>query len=131
MILLDTCAIIWDALEPNKLTHRAQQAIVQADQQHTLLMADISLWEIAMLIQRKRVEVATTAANFIDLYLQSRNIKVCPITPGIAELSSSFSPPLNNDPADRLIAATAILNHTQVITADQNLLSSQILNTLW
>ena len=31
MITMDTCAIIWDALEPTKLTGKAKQAINNAD----------------------------------------------------------------------------------------------------
>ena len=90
MIVLDTCAIIWDALEPNKLTHKAKVAIEKADQDKTLIISDISIWEISMLIQRNRLEVNTTAMNFVNLFLESRNIIVQQISPEIAELSVGF-----------------------------------------
>ena len=131
MILMDTCAIIWDALEPSALTKSARVAIDQADEQNTLIIADISIWEISMLINKQRLKIETTAANFLNLFLQSRNIAVKSISPEIAELSVNFNDELNNDPADRLIAATSIIHNAQLVTADQNLRRSKILSTIW
>jgi PIN domain nuclease of toxin-antitoxin system len=131
MILMDTCTIIWDALEPTKLTKNATDAINKADEHNSLIISDISIWEISMLIKKKRLEVNTTAANFINLFLQSRNISVRSISPEIAELSVNFSSEINNDPADRIIAATSVIQNAQLVTADQNLRESEMLDTIW
>ena len=131
VILLDTCAIIWDALEPAKLTDSAKDAIEKADEHHALIISDISIWEIAMLIKRSRIEVATTSANFVNLFLESRNISVVSISPEIAELSTNFSPEINNDPADRIIVATSIIYNAQLVTADSNLRQSSLIDTIW
>jgi PIN domain nuclease of toxin-antitoxin system len=131
VILLDTCAIIWDALDQSKLTDRAQAAIATADKHNALIISDISIWEISMLIKRSRVEVGTTSAHFINLFLESRNISVISISPEIAELSTNFGPEINNDPADRIIAATSIIHNAQLITADSNLRQSQLIDTIW
>jgi PIN domain nuclease of toxin-antitoxin system len=131
VILLDTCAIIWDALEPQKLSSVAAKAIAVADRQERLLVSDISWWEIAMLVQKGRLQLDSTAANFMTLFLQSRRVSVIPISPAIAELSAGFGATLNPDPADRIIAATAILHRAQIVTADKNLLSATVVDTLW
>lgn len=131
VILLDTCAIVWDALDKTKLTDRARAAIDKADEHNALIISDISIWEIAMLIKRSRLEVATTAANFVNLFLESRNISVVSISPEIAELSTSFGLEINNDPADRIIAATSIIHNAQLITADANLRQSTLFDTIW
>ena len=131
MILMDTCAIVWDALEPEKLTQKAITAINNADKQNALIISDISIWEISMLIKKHRIEVETTPAKFINLFLQSRNISVQSISPEIAELSVNFSSVINNDPADRIIAATSIIHNSRLVTADQNLLASEMLDTVW
>ena len=44
MILLDTCAIIWDALDPSKLSSDAAKAINNAD--NDLIICDIMLPDI-------------------------------------------------------------------------------------
>lgn len=131
MILLDTCAIIWDALDQEKLTDKAKNAIAKADEHNALIISDISIWEISMLIKRSRIDVATTSANFINLFLESRSVSVISISPEIAELSTNFGPEMNNDPADRIIAATSIIYNTQLITADTNLRQATLVDTLW
>ena len=131
VILLDTCAIIWDALDQAKLTKKATTAIEKADSHNALIISDISIWEIAMLIKRSRLEVDTTAANFINLFLESRNISVVSISPEIAELSANFGSEINNDPADRIIAATSVIHNAQLVTADSNLRESTLVDTLW
>ena len=129
MILLDTCAIIWDALETTKLTLKVKKAIKRYEQE--LLICDISIWEISMLIKKERLVVDDTSSGFINLLLQSRNFKVQTITPEIAEISVNFGTEINNDPADRLIAATSIVRNAPIITADQNLRDATIIKTIW
>ncbi len=129
MILLDTCAIIWIALESGKLTPKAKKAIKRYENE--LIICDISIWEISMLINKKRLIIDDTASGFINLLIQSQNYQVQQITPKIAELSVSFGTEINNDPADRLISATSILINTPIITADQNLRDATILETIW
>ena len=129
MMVLDTCAVIWDALDTARLSSQATKAIRGSSDE--LIICDISFWEISMLIKRKRLEVENTASGFITLLLQSRNYHIQEITPEIAELSVNLGPEINNDPADRLIAATSILRNAPVITADQNLIEATLLETIW
>ena len=131
MILLDTCAIIWDALEKSQLSEKALNAINKADEFNALIISDISIWEIAMLIKKERIKIDTTASNFINLYLQTRNISVIQISPEIAELSVNFGEEVNKDPADRVIAATSIIQNAQLVTADKNLIKSKVVETVW
>ena len=120
MILMDTCTIIWDALEAQKLSDKAISAIEKADEHNALIISDISIWEISMLINKKRLEIDSTATIFLNLFLQSRNISVQSISPEIAELSVNFDSFINNDPADRIIAATSIINNAQLYSAQIN-----------
>ena len=129
MILLDTCAIIWDALEPKKLTVKARRAIEHNGNE--LVICDISLWEIAMLISKQRLQVDNTASGFTRLALQARDFQVAEITPEIAELSVNFGTELNKDPVDRIIAATSIVRNAPIVTADRNLRDARSIETIW
>ncbi len=131
MITMDTCAIVWDALQPTKLSAKARKSIAKADENDELLICDISIWEISMLTKRKRIEVDETPANLIRLILNSRNYTVISISPEIAELSVNLDNEINSDPADRLIAATSILKQAPIVTADQNLRNASIVETIW
>ena len=130
MILLDTCAIIWDALEYKSLSREAKKAINDADKQGALMIADISIWEISMLLKKRRVEIDAAPARFINLFLQARNIAVKSISPEIAELSVNLGEEIGKDPADRLIAATAIVYNARLVTADHSLAAAGLIDTL-
>jgi len=129
MILLDTCAIIWDAVDASKLSIDAKTAIER--NRRELVICDISIWEIAMLLKKNRLVVDDSATGFINLLLTSRNFLVQPITPEIAERSVNFGSELSSDPADRLIAATSILTNAPIVTADKNLRAASMLETIW
>ena len=131
MILLDTCAIIWDALDPGKLSAAARSAMDRANQHSALIMSDISCWELAMLVSRGRLRISSSSSELLNLYLQSRSIAVQPISPEIAELSVNFDASVSKDPADRIIAATSILHNARLVTADQNMLENPLLDTVW
>lgn len=131
MILLDTCAILWDALDPSQLSKKAVKAIQSADQNDTLAISDISLWEIAMLMKKGRIRIDASPAGFLRLFLQSRNVIIHAITPEIAEQSVDFGQESNTDPADRIIAATSVVYKAPLVTADRNLLGCKRVNTIW
>ena len=130
MIVLDTHALIYDALIPARLSARARKAIDLAFTERSLACSDISLWQIAMLIARKRLDPAMDARQFLDDMIAARHVRVVPITAEIAVLSQSdlFS---HGDPADRLIAATALLHRAPLITSDVKLRKLKEIATIW
>lgn len=131
MIVLDTHVIIWDALTPDRLSMPARQAIAQANQEDGLIICDISLWEIAMLLEKGRVQVNVDCQSFINLLLQANKTIVRAITPRIATIAVQLPAEINKDPADRLISATSLAEEVPLLTADLNLQASPLLSTLW
>ena len=130
MIVLDTHALIYDALTPARLSARARKAIALAFTERELACSDISLWEIALLIAHKRLNPVMDARQFLDDLIAARYVRVLPITAEIAVLSQSdlFS---HGDPADRLIAATARLHRAPLITSDARLRKLKEVATIW
>jgi len=59
MLVLDTCALIFDALAPKRLSRAAAAAIASGESANALACCDISLWEIAMLIKHGRLAPGT------------------------------------------------------------------------
>lgn len=129
MLLLDTCVLIYDALDPKRIPPQVREAIDAADQDQALCCSDISLWEIAMLVQRGRLDPGTDALSFIRLALQARGITVLPITPEIAQRSVTIT--FHGDPADRIIAASAVQHRATLVTPDRKLRQTPEVPTLW
>jgi PIN domain nuclease of toxin-antitoxin system len=130
VILLDTCALIFDALTPERLSAPAKNALEGGEAEGSLACADISLWEIAMLVSKGRLDPGTDSATFCRLALDARGVRVLPITPELALESTRIEVP-QGDPADRLIAATAIVHGAPLVTVDQRLRDCAALSTLW
>jgi PIN domain nuclease of toxin-antitoxin system len=131
VLILDTCALVIDSLAPVRLGKKATAAIAQADDAGTLACCDISLWEIAMLISKGRLDPGTNAQEFIELVLSARKIEIIPITPAIAAKSvlSEFCP--HGDPADRIIAASAVIRKAKLVTSDRKLATVAGLQIVW
>ena len=131
MLLLDTCALIYDALSPERLSPRAVAAIEKGQEQGELACSGISLWEIAMLVAKGRLDPGTDALGFIRLLLAARRIEVLPVTPEIAVTSADANLFIHADPADRIIAATALIHKLRLVTCDGHLAKVKGLSVLW
>ena len=130
MIVHETRAIVESALAPELLAVPARKAVEAGVADRALACSDISLWEIAMLISRKRLDPAMDARQFLDDLVAARQVRVMPISPEIAVLSQSdmFA---HGDPADRLIAATARLYRAPLVTSDAQLRKLKDVSTIW
>lgn len=130
MIVLDTHVLVNDALDPKRLTRRARAAIEDAHAAGAIACSDVSLWEIAMLIARGRLRIDADAKTFLEAMVHGRAVRVLPITPAVAVLAQSdeFA---HGDPADRLIAATALAQRAPLVSGDARLRKLPSLDVIW
>jgi PIN domain nuclease of toxin-antitoxin system len=131
MIVVDTHIIIWNALEPERLSDKAEKAISAANSSDGIIFCEISLWEISMLIHKGRLSMDIKYIEFAELILQSNQYVLRGITPQIAWLSGELFSDNNKDPADRIIAATSIIENADLVTADKVLRQSKTVTTIW
>ena len=131
MIVVDTHIIIWNALKPERLSKKAEKAISTANDSDGIIFCEISLWEIAMLMDKGRLIIDIEYIQFIKLILESNKYVLRGISPEIAWLSTSLFSDNNKDPADRIIAATSIIENANLITADKELRQSEEVATIW
>jgi PIN domain nuclease of toxin-antitoxin system len=130
VVVLDTNALIFDALQPKRLTPRALRAIETASARGDIACSDISLWEIAMLVAKDRLDPGAELTQFLHDMIHARGLRVLPITPEIAALAQSaqFS---HGDPADRIISATALYHQAKLVSADARLRKLKTLEVVW
>ena len=131
MILLDTHVVVWAAIEPKRLSRAASSALLRARRGDGLAMASISLWEMASLFTRRRIETYGTIEASMRQVLETVGIVVKPITPEIALLAAQFPESYPRDPGDRLIGATARAEGLALVTQDERIRSSPLLKTIW
>ncbi len=129
MILLDTHVLVWAAAEPRRLSRRAVAAIRRAEREGGLAVSAITLWELASLLARGRIQAYGTLEASVHLFIEGVVVK--PITPEIAALATQFSDAYPRDPADRLIGATARAEGLGLVTRDEQIRKSPLLQTIW
>ncbi len=121
MILLDTHALLWLNEGSPRLGPGARQTADKASRESRLAVSAVSFWEAAVLVERGRVELDKPTEVWRQELLRSGLIEI-PLDGRIA-ITAIGLPGLHGDPADRFIAATAILNEARLITADRRLLN--------
>ena len=125
MILLDTHILIWLLIAPENLAPKAKKVILAARKSGSLALSAISLWEMAWLAQNKRIEVDVSVDSFVKKC--ASYVQVLPITPEIAVRSVQFPKSYPNDPQDRIIGATALVEGIRLLTYDKLLVKSGLI----
>jgi PIN domain nuclease of toxin-antitoxin system len=121
-LLLDTCAAIWiSAQEPMKAG--AEEALAKARARaETIYVSPITAWEIGLLVSGGRLNMQMTPERWFDRLMQAPGVQLARMLPSVL-IAASFLPGQSpNDPADRILAATAREHGFQLVTRDRRLL---------
>lgn len=129
MILLDTHVLFWAVADSRILSRAAAAAIRRARRSDGVAVSAISVWELALLFSRGRIQGYGTVEASVRLLLEG--VSVRPITPEIAVLATQFSDDYPHDPVDRLIGATARAEGMTLVTRDEQIRRSPLIKTVW
>ena len=129
MILFDTHVLIWMASEPKRLSKKARDAIRDARQKTGVAVAAITLWELARLAENGRIQVVGSVESFVRE--TATRVIVKPMTPEIVALAVRLPAGFPKDPADRLIAGTAIVEGVPLVTEDERIRPTKVVQTIW
>jgi len=119
--LLDTNAWIRLILAPEQLSERARALLTRPDITPLALSA-ISVFELTLKVRKGKIDLRLPSDQWLDLALNPNLITVIPIDAEIARAANSLPAPFHQDPADRLIVATARLRNLTLITGDEKIL---------
>jgi len=130
MILVDTHVVVWLAFDQDKLSKKARAAINQARQEgQGLAISDITLLELTTLTSKGRIRLDISLESFLG-EIESRFI-VLPISGRACVRALGLPATYPKDPADRIIAATALVEGLSLLTADREIRRSRALHTIW
>ena len=117
MILLDTHALLWWALDPVHLSKRAVKVVKTMEERGGYASA-ISIWELGIKVQRGQLELPITVDEFARRVEQGGVVELVPVdtTTWLRTLGLAWE---HRDPADRVIVATALLEEVPVLTKDR------------
>lgn len=118
-LLLDTHIWLWSLLDPDRLSDRARSRLT--DPANTLALSPVSVWEALVLAERGRVLLHPDPWSWVRNALAVRPVRAMPLTIDVALASRSVRLG-HDDPADRFIAATAMVRGLTLVTADRALL---------
>ncbi len=116
-ILLDTCAIIWIANGDN-LKNSANDIIEAAQDANECYISPISAWEIAHLVNKKKINLSMPTQDWFNSICDIDGINLADLSPKILMSSVEIDNSIHQDPADRIIIATARALNLTLISRD-------------
>jgi PIN domain nuclease of toxin-antitoxin system len=126
-LLLDTHIWLWSVLEPGRLSRRVTKEI--QDSRNELWLSPISIWELIVLWQKKRMLPGEDLEAWIPNALRALPIQEAPVTYEVARETGRLRLP-HRDPADRFLLATAKVFELTLVTADERLLKTRDVSVL-
>ncbi len=105
---------------------RFSKQIDEALSRGSVAISSISLWEIAKLVQLKRLSTQISVDDWLADLEEHPQLEVLDITARIAVESTRLGPSFPGDPADQLIAATARCHGLRLLTTDKRIRESGV-----
>jgi len=119
LIVLDTHALLWFERGDPKLGPKAHQIILEGLQAGEIAISALSVWEIGMLVQKRRIRLGRELTSWRQVF-RDRGLIEIPASGDIADRAARL-PNMHGDPADRIITATA-QTLGRLVTADRHIL---------
>jgi PIN domain nuclease of toxin-antitoxin system len=123
LLLLDTHIWLWLMEGHPELLAEPRQTIDGAGAAGRLRLSVISLWEIAMLVSRGRIQLSKPLPVWIDEALAEPGPVLEPLAPRVAVESCHLPGGFRSDPADEIIVATARVTGATLMTRDRRILA--------
>lgn len=119
MIVLDTAALIYWTLDPERLSPPAQIAVRESPK---ISISSISIWEVALLVKRQKLILPLSIKEYVERLEKLASLEILPVDTQtwLDNLELDWE---HRDPADRTIVALAKRLDCPLITPDQRILS--------
>jgi PIN domain nuclease of toxin-antitoxin system len=121
VIVIDTHALVWFIQGDPRLSDRGMAAIVDAAAADGVAIPSIMTWEVAMLLAKERLVLPLPAHDWFDRVLDIDGFFLAELTQAIG-IDAGMLPTIHDDPADRLMIATARAYDAPLLTADGRIL---------
>jgi PIN domain nuclease of toxin-antitoxin system len=132
MMVLDTHALVWWVSTPSEIPGKARRLLDSAVKANeSVVVSSISVWEIAMLVERGRLELRLPVEDWIARVEALPFVQFIPVDNRIAARAVGLEDFPHRDPADRMIVATALGLGATLVTADTRLRGYHGVKSVW
>lgn len=131
MILLDTHTWVWWVSRPEQVSGRARHEIGLAMEREEIFISSISCWEVALLVRKGRLELTMPVEDWIARSEALPFVRFLPLDNRIALLSNHLPGEIHEDPADRIIIATALTLGAPLVSKDTKIRDYPHVETIW
>jgi len=121
VIVLDTHIWVWWVHNDPQLTNKLR-AVIQGHEDEGLGVSIFSCWEVAKLVELKRLTLHCSIEEWFDTALRYPGIQLLALTPEIVIESTRLPGEFHRDPADQIIVATARVHDCLLLTVDEKIL---------
>lgn len=128
--LLDTHVLIWWFEKPKRLSAAQRRVLAKADAARPVGVADITLLEVAQLMELGRLRLALPLDEWLARATAAPLVELCGITPAIAREVIDLARTRDWDPADRVIVATARVQGVPLVTSDSRIIDSDVVDVI-
>jgi PIN domain nuclease of toxin-antitoxin system len=119
--LLDTHILLWSLLRPERLSSAVARELDASD--NSLWLSPITTWEVIILAEKGRIELDRDPGEWMKRVFDTFPFSQAALNHEVAIESRKVALP-HQDPADRFIAASAVVYGLTLITADAHLISA-------
>lgn len=124
--LLDTHAWLWWVSGDARLGRPTLAALDALPPAERPVISDISLWEVALLVERGRITLSEPFESWLAAAAHPRTVRIQPVTPQIAIEVARLPSTFHRDPADRLIVATCRALGLRLVSKDRLITGSRL-----
>ncbi|MDZ4744967.1 MAG: type II toxin-antitoxin system VapC family toxin [bacterium] len=124
MVLLDTHIWVWWLGGNVELSEHEREELDYLASKRQIAISAISLWEAQMLVTKRRITISLTFDQWIREAARPDLVHIVPIDVNVAIALGNLASTYHGDPADRIIAASAISRDFELMTRDQAMLAS-------
>ncbi len=131
MIVLDTHVLIWWVSHPNKLSSKAQEVIKKEVNKGLIVISSITIWEVYLLVKKGRLKLSLDTNSWLEMIEKLPFVQFIPINNQIAAKSVNLPGKFHDDPADRIIVATAREKGGILVTSDERIRKYSYVQSVW
>jgi PIN domain nuclease of toxin-antitoxin system len=119
-LLLDTCAVIFIAHDPSRLSKATRDLLV--DPRNAVFASVVTAGELACLSERKKIVLPEHWKTWFRDCVEKNGWNLLPLTIEAMEEAYSLPDPIHRDPVDRILIAASRTEGMTLVTTDRLIL---------